>query len=315
MSAVSSLQSASSHVPVPEILDIGFYEKGRSEVNQAPLPEMAVVELQTIFSYLQGDEIAVSEKVCRLWKHSIDSSNRLWKDQCEHLDIPTTPLIGNVPLAYKQRYAQGFAFVAKTLYWARKWERDFPVKIHNPPPFPRNSYKFCTDPSLLPNKMAKDAEVFTLIPPISLGQFETLFKHPRRGEPIGFHQGSWADALQEHRQTPPETDKYFCAQMTKAPLEGSRYQDYAACERLVAERGGALGYEIGNIRVVSMCIFTEYFNSGTRLYNEEDWNFTWVKEKTGDWNLALGGFAHGAGPRFRIHISRTFGVGPLRKFS
>ncbi len=303
-----------------EILHIGVQPEALSEKLTVPVSadllkkSVPAVILQKTLSFLQGDEAALLAKVSTFWRSSINQENSLlWRAQCEHLGIPDS----DPNQSYREKYQMGFVVVNTALYWARKWERDFPVKIHNPPPFPRNIYPVLMDTNRIsPNQLVKDSHVSTLIPPISLEAFETLLKHPRRGEPIGFHSESWDQALQKHGQTPPETDKYFCAQMTKAHLEGSRYQNYANCERLVAERGGALGYEIGNIRVVSMCIFTEYFNSGTRLYNEEDWDFTWVKEKTGAWNLVLGGFAHGAGPRFISHDSfYDFGVGPLRKFS
>lgn len=105
--------------------------------------------------------------------------------------------------------------------------------------------------------------------------------------------------------------------MTKDVLPGSRNKSYAEQQKIVARLAKkSLGYKVPDTLEAATCILAQYFfDSKTRLFNNEPWTYTRCEEKIQGYQTVVGAFA----PAGLDVCSSDFdydhiGIAALRKF-
>jgi F-box-like len=86
--------------------------------------------------------------------------------------------------------------------------------------------------------------------------------------------------------------KHAWVLMTNSVLPGSRNKSYANQQNLVADlaKKTLVLYEVPDALKASVCIFAEYFNSGTRLFSSNPWTYTSCQEEILNRRVVVGGF-------------------------
>jgi hypothetical protein len=109
------------------------------------------------------------------------------------------------------------------------------------------------------------------------------------------------------------------ALLTRTVLEGSRNKRYKDEQAIISSysQKTQIAYEIPTVLDAAVCNFMEYVRSGTWLYSQSPWTFTWCQEKyNASYNLLVGGGGE-AGLRvdnsYCRGASEFHGVGGLRK--
>ncbi|MBA3816526.1 MAG: hypothetical protein H0X29_08425, partial [Parachlamydiaceae bacterium] len=105
--------------------------------------------------------------------------------------------------------------------------------------------------------------------------------------------------------------------MTKDVLPGSRNKSYAEQQKTVDRLAKkSLVYKVPGTLEAATCILVQYFfDSKTRLFNDEPLTYTRCKEKVRGYQTVVGGFAPAGLDVFRSHSDYdSIGVAALRKF-
>jgi hypothetical protein len=113
-------------------------------------------------------------------------------------------------------------------------------------------------------------------------------------------------------------DKSRWVLMTRDVLPGSKDKYYTEQQDIVAglAKKSLIGYEVPETLESIACIFSQYFDSKTRLFNGDPWNFTTCKEDIEGFHIVVGGFTL-AGLEVGNSLSydgKFVGVAALRKF-
>jgi U-box domain-containing protein len=200
-----------------------------------------------------------------------------------------------------------------------KWATYF-GDVGEEPPLPPDIDKIlAAQCPFLPGKKVSETHLLVLIPktvngrPLNLKFLGELVQKPLQGNATkykNFYLGEYTD---------PPAPKSHWALMTRDVVEGSRGRSYSDQQKLMTDNNqkAKLPYEIPTVLDAAVCIFMEYVRTGTRLYSDNPYTFTWCQEKyDANWYLVVGGFS--AAGLF-VHRGRNFvnvssGVGGLRKF-
>jgi len=172
-----------------------------------------------------------------------------------------------------------------------------------------------------PDKKVEDTHVLVLVPqsvngkPLTLKSLGELVQHPRQREATKctyFNLGSYSNLGQ---YTDPPAPPAHWVLMSKDVLPGSRDKSYLEQQALIHSYRQKAPYEVPSILDATVCIFMEYFRSGTYLYGQNPWTFTRCQEEyNADQLLAVGGFAP-RGLNVCYSLDRDIdGVAALRKF-
>ncbi len=163
---------------------------------------------------------------------------------------------------------------------------------------------------LIPSKVAGK--------PFSLTLLEELIQHPRGGG-YSAKYGYYDRDVREQFGAQSPVRSYW-VWMTRDVLEGSRSEDYASQQNLVAQHASRTGlpYEIPGALEAATAILSYYVRSGERLYTDDPWTYTRCQElASNQFPIVVGGFASGG-----LCISSLdddihdyfIGVAGLRKF-
>jgi len=184
------------------------------------------------------------------------------------------------------------------------------------PPLPPDINAILKGPCpIWPDKKVEETHVLVLIPqtvngkPLTLTSLEELVQRPRQREAIKYaylNLGQYTD--------PPAPPAHWVL-MSKDVLPGSRSKSYRDQQTLVNSYRQKAPYEVPSVLDATVCIFMEYFRSGTYLYGQNPWTFTRCQEEyNADQLLAVGGFAP-RGLNVCYSLDRDIdGVAALRKF-
>ena len=106
--------------------------------------------------------------------------------------------------------------------------------------------------------------------------------------------------------------------MTRQVIDGSRNKRYEEEQAVLDSysQKAKIAYEIPTILDASVCLFMEYVRSGTWLYGDNPWTYTWCQEKyNANANLVVGGgSAAGLDVDYYYTSVEFYGVAFLRKF-
>lgn len=148
--------------------------------------------------------------------------------------------------------------------------------------------------------------------PLTLTTLGELVQNPKNG---GHKTKYHRFALGEYVDQPA---KSHWALLTRTVIEGSRDRRYQQEQPIVAaySQKTKIAYEIPTVLDATVCNFMEYVRSGTWLYGDNPWTFTWCQEKyKASYYLVVGG---GSGSGLRVSNDNIalecYGVGGLRKF-
>ena len=153
----------------------------------------------------------------------------------------------------------------------------------------------------------------TLIPqtvngkPLTLKTLGELVQKPLKGAPTKYEYFN----LGEYNDLPAPASHW--ALLSRDVIPGSRKQNYSTQQQLVAKYPE---YVVPTILDAAVSIFLEYLKTGTCLYGQNPWTYTYCQEKyRKDWQLLLGGCAPSGVLVFSNCYDREgIGVGALRKF-
>ncbi|MBS0615428.1 MAG: hypothetical protein JSR58_02620 [Verrucomicrobia bacterium] len=182
------------------------------------------------------------------------------------------------------------SFCSSIAFGKAKWEKYF-GDVGVEPPLPADIEAILQSPCPFWGKEGKkvgETHLLVLIPqtlngkPLTLQNLHKLFKNPKQGFSVGYHgfyPGNYnADTI---------TIASHWVLMTRDVIPGSRNKSYSYQEKLVSQ---APSYKVPKVLDATICIFTEYVRTGSRLYsdmtytrNQEMWNK--------DWHLVIGDFS------------------------
>jgi len=166
-----------------------------------------------------------------------------------------------------------------------------------------------------PDKKVEETHVLVLVPqtingkPLNLRNLGELVQRPRQREAtkyVYFKLGQYTD--------PPAPPAHWVL-MSKDILPSSRGKRYTEQQTLVNSYRQKALYEVPSVLDATVCIFMEYFRSGTYLYGQNPWTYTRCQEKyDADWQLIVGGFAPCGLSVSHYCVYDIAGVAALRRF-
>ena len=182
----------------------------------------------------------------------------------------------------------------------KEWEKYF-GDIGLEPPLPANIEKILNEPcSFWPDKKVKETHLLVLIPntvngnPFTMNYLEELINKPKSGHSTKAYRSY-------NRRIPlgrvKEIDESYSSHwvlMTRDVIPGSRHKCYQDCCNMIANHSKETGlhYELPNLLEATASILTHYVKTGERLYSNDPWTLTYIREsmKYG-WLLVVGDFA------------------------
>ncbi len=173
--------------------------------------------------------------------------------------------------------------------------------------------------SIFPEKNAKDTLMLVRLPKtlnsgLTLKSLGELAKKYFSKSDTGY-RFIWSAIIQELGDK--SIDKSRWVLMSTDVLPGSINKSYEEQQKIVADLAekSLIGYEFPKTLESAVCILSQYFfDSKTRLFNDDPWTYTRCKENVQGYQTVVGGFAP-AGLLVSISFDGDhIGVAALRKF-
>ena len=210
------------------------------------------------------------------------------------------------------------AFSHEKGFGPKEWYIYFGGHLRNVPRLPHNITDILNSPCpFWPTKTVVETHLLVLIPETVSGQpliLKTLGELVKKPLNSGYATKYKYCGLGEYVDLPAQS---HWALLTHTVIEGSRNKPYQDEQALLTQysQKAQVPYEIPTVLDTTVCLFMEYVRSGTWLYGENPWIFTWCQEKyNANWQLVIGG---GGADGLRVnyyHIAyESRGVGGLRK--
>ena len=174
------------------------------------------------------------------------------------------------------------AFSHEKAFGPKEWYTYFRCHLKNIPRLPSNISKILNGPCpFWPNKKVHETHVLCLVPqtvngqPLNLRSLGELVQKPLQGHATKYRHFSIGE------YTDPSAPKTHWALMTRQVIDGSRNKKYEEEQAVLDSysQKTKIAYEIPTILDASVCLFMEYVRSGTWLYGDKPWTYTWCQEK------------------------------------